>query len=337
MNDTGLANTKDLSVIVPSNLDQRMDWLKHRLTFLYRNGYQGETLVGVWRGHDKLNELLAFCLSLSSRIRVVAQDGSRRFAERVLELSEQTRGKHVIQIGDDDFLLPEPLVQLAEVLERDPSIVCAQGRSLFINSSLTLPLQIRPFPVWPALETDLLTRFTQYCTHSGQLFHAMFRRADFIERYRWMDEAMAQTKNDVWFEMIGEFYGVIKGRFFIVDEIFILRGKDANSESRNIRSDHRQFPFFLLEEDFSPTYKFFERQLFRMFTSQGVNVEDPVTRTIIRTGVLNIFGTAVLGRRADLPIEEVRLSAMLHEQPTPAVLERILGMVLNTKAEASQA
>ena len=67
-----------------------------------------------------------------------------------------------------------------------------------------------------------------------------------------------------------------------------------------------------------------------------MNVEDPVVRTTILTGVLNLFGAAAFNRRADPPIEEVRLSVMLREQPTPAFLDRILGMILNTRVEAGQ-
>lgn len=74
-----------------------------------------------------------------------------------------------------------------------------------------------------------------------------------------------------------------------------------------------------------------------MLTSVGVNVEDPVIRKTILTGVLNIFGAAAFGRRADPPIEEARLSFMLRKQPTPPVLDRILGMILNTRGEARQA
>ena len=36
-----LDETRDLSIIIPLNLDQRMDLLKHRLTLLYRYGYLG--------------------------------------------------------------------------------------------------------------------------------------------------------------------------------------------------------------------------------------------------------------------------------------------------------
>ncbi len=330
-----LTNTQAVTVIIPSNLDTRMDWLKHRLIFLYRHGFQGEVLLGIWSGHGKVEALLSFCRPLSANIRVVLQDGAVRFTERILALAEQAAGQYVIQTGDDDFLIPDALDKLVVLLAQDASIACAQGRTLSINSDVNLPLQIYPFPVWPALETDTLSRYAKYCVRPGQLFHAMFRRADFIDRYRWMDEAMAKTKNEVWFESIGEFYGVIKGRFFILDEIFILRGKDPTNASRAVRADARQFPLFLLAEDFSPTYKFFEGQLFRLLATVGVNPDDPVVQQTVQAGMLNILGAAVYGRREPPPPEETKLLAMLQQQPLHPTLERIIRMVFETKVAAA--
>jgi len=332
MTAASVPESKDVSVIIPSNLDARMDWLKHRLLFLYRYGFQGEVVVGVWEGHAKIDALLSFCFGLSPNIRVIRQDGALRFTERALTLAEQASGKFIIQTGDDDFLLPEALGKLAVILAEDSSIVCAQGRTVSINSTLTSPLEIFPFPMWPALEHEVLTRFSNYSRRPGQLFHALFRRADFIERYQWMDEAMVHTNNsDVWFEVIGEFYGIIKGRFFILDELFILRGKDSSNASRKVRASGRQFPSFLQAEEFSTTYKIFEAQTFRLFATMGVDVHEASNRQTILHGVLQIIGAAAFMRREPPPPDEMRFAKMLQQYPLHPMLERVLRMVLETK------
>ena len=330
-----LAKTRDVSVIIPTSLDTRLEWLKRRLNFLYQYGFQGQTLVGVWSGHAKAEELLAFCARLSPNIRVILQDGAIRFTARVLALSEHVTSKYIVQIGDDDFLLPDALEKLVGVLEHDARVVCAQGRTISINSDLSVPLQIRQLQMWPAPETDILNRFAQYCMHPGQVFHAMFRRADFIERYHWMDEAWANTDNHVWYEVIGEFFALVKGRFLIVDEIFIIRGKDANNTSRIMRANAGQFPLFLLSETFSPTYKFFEGQVFRLFASSGLDVNAPETRSTILTGILSIIGAAAFNRRGPPPAEEVRLLEVLRQQPTHPTVDRLLRMILDSQPVAA--
>jgi len=331
MTNLQLPRTKAISVIIPTNLDARLEWLKHRLNILYLHGFRGETIVGVWAGHQKLEVLRSFCAELSPKINVISQDGALRATDRVLAMTTLISGKYVVQIGDDDFLLPDALENIAGVLDQDASIFCAQGRTLFINSDLAMPLSISPLPMWPALEPDVMDRYTRYLTRPGQLFCAMFRRADFIERYHWMEEAMAHTDNHVWFEAIGEFFPIIKGRVHILDEIFIVRGKDPKNTSRVVRAEGGQFPFFLLSDSFSTTYKFFEGQVFRLFASLGIDVEAPENRKVILTGLLNGIGAAAFGRRSPPPPEETQLLEMLQQRPVHPTLNRILEMIMSTR------
>lgn len=328
------AKTRDVSVVITSYLAHRLQWVKHSLNFLYRHGYEGETLVGVWGGHDKIDDLISFCMSLSLRIRVIHQDGAQRFTQRVLALAERTTGQYIAQTGDDDFLLPEALGSLVKLLAQDPSVFCAQGRTISIGRDFTdTAFRVFMFPVWPAPEADLLTRYARYCAHTGQMFHAMFRRADYIERYRWMEEAMAETKNHIWFEFIGEFFPVIKGRFVIIEEIFILRGKHANNTSRllNKDSNEERFPFFLLSANFSPTYKFVEGQVLRLFAGQGADVANPATREVILTGIVNCLGSALFNLRGPPPQEEVDLKAIFTQSPPHPLFVRIVQMVMETR------
>jgi hypothetical protein len=325
--------TRDVSVIIPSNLDLRLDRLKHSLNFLYRNGHQGEAIVGIWGGHDKIDALQSFCAALSANIRIISQDADLRFTARVQEMADLTRGKYIVQTGDDDFLLPPTAQSLVNVLEQDPSVFAAQGRILTITLDEDPVFGLGTLPLWPAPEQDLLTRFARYCKHTGMTFHAMFRRADFIERYKWMDETMEKTKSHVWFDAMGEYFSIIKGRFVIVEEIFMLRGKHAANTSRIFRRDlaDQAFPFFLLSEDFTPTYKVLEGQVLRLFASVGVDVMEPKTRKIILTGLLDGLQGGIYGRTDSPSPEDARLKAILKQDPPHPVLTSVLTMVVGTK------
>jgi len=329
-----LSRTRDISVIIATNLDQRFEWLRHRLNFLYHHGFQGEVLVGVWAGHDRIDALLSFCLSLSLNIRVIAQDGADRFTARVLAMAEQATGKYLLQSGDDDFLLPGPLATIAQLLESDPSVFSAQGRTILLDTDLVHPdYRIYTFPQWPAPEPELLTRYAQYFKHPGQTFYAVFRRTDFVERCRHMDETMARTKNLVWFELATEFFTVIKGRFVVVDEIYMLRGTHSNNTSNILRRDFsdEMFPFLLFADHFSPTYKVFEEQIFHLFSACGVDPIQPEVRRIILQGFVDYLGVLIYKLRGPTQPEELALAALLTQSPAHPVTRRLIDMVIEAR------
>lgn len=329
----GLDKTRDVSVIIPSNLDLRFDLVKHCLNCLYRNGHQGEAVVGVWGGHDKIAALQSFCTSLSSKIRVISQDEAIRFTARIQELAAQTSGKYIVKTGDDDFLMPPTLESLVSVVEQDPGVFCVQGRMLTIAFDEDPVFRFSMLPLWSAPEPDRLARYAEYCKHTGMLFHAMFRRADFIKRYTWMDETMAHTKNHVWFDARGELFTIVRGRFVIVEESFLLRGKHPANTSRIFRRDFSDetLPFFLLSANFTPTYKFFESQVFRLFASVGVDVAKPEARRIVLTCLLKVLQGGVFGRTDAMSQGDVRPRAILDQRPLHPVLTSVLTMLVETK------
>ena len=286
-----------ISVLIPSNLSERLDSLRSALRFLYDNGFTGEIIVGVWGGYDHIGAVMREFRG----VRFIRQDGADLFTTRALELAWATTGDHLIQIGDDDYLVPDALTKMAALLT-DPTVFSCQGRTLQIFTGGDMRLMM--FPQWPADEADTLTRYANYLQHTGQMFHAMMRRSDFIAKLRYMDAAMRATNNHVWFEIIGEFYTLIKGRFCIIEDVFILRGKHAKNTSRELlRDEHMSmFPFHLLSDEFTTHYKFFEAQVMELFASVGV---DPVANRIpILSGILHCIGSVIYGLRGPPSREE---------------------------------
>ena len=223
-----------LSVLVLSNLDERLAWLKHRLRFLYVSGHQGETVVGVWGGHDKIPDLQSFCDALSPQIRVVSQSGEQRITSRIIDLAKGAIGEHVVMQGDDDFLLPSAFENPLHLLKNDASVLCAQGRVM----SLALgqgPTMIDWFPLWQALEDETLPRFSGFMKNACTTWHAMYRRAQFIERMSYMDEALVNTKVYGFYEALGELYSVIKGKIVIFDEIYLVKGLHSQSGAHTFK------------------------------------------------------------------------------------------------------
>jgi hypothetical protein len=205
---------------------------------LYRYGFQGEVLVGVWTGHDKIDALLSFCLSLSFNIRVIAQDGADRFTARILALAEQATGKYVLQSGDDDFLVPAPLAMLARTLDSDTIIFSVQGRTLML---------------------------------------------------------------------------------------YMLRGKHVANTSHLLlaAADTRMLPHLLFSDTFTPTYKFFECQIFRVFSACGrfVAAGQPPYHL---ARFLDYMGALLFKRRGPPAPEELALAALLTQSPPHPMFVRII-------------
>lgn len=298
-----------VSVIIPSDLSNRHDWLKHALSFLYRNGFTGEVVVGVWGGYNLMPDLSDFCRDWP--VRIFAQDGADLFTERWLEMARKASGDYIIQIGDDDFLMSEALDKMAATLASDPSISAVQGRTLSIYRGAD-GWRLIPFPMWPATEPDALSRLENYATHTGQTFHAMMRHVDFLEKLSLMNAAATFTGDHIWFEIIGDLYALIKGRFAIIDDIFILRSKHADNTSRVFLRDHsdKMFPYHLLSNNFTTHYKFFEGQLFALLKSCGVDTG--ANRKAIKDAVLNLLGSIIYSRRGPRSLEECTLIESLH-------------------------
>ncbi len=323
----------NVSVLIPSHLGQRFDWLKHRLNFLYKLGYTDEVVVGVWGGQDRIEDLRNFCRILSPNIRVVSQDGATRFTTRMVELAQLASGEYAVAQGDDDFIIPGAVNNAASLLARDPSVCCAQGRFILLDPTSSYPsYRINYFPLWQALEEEALPRFSSYMKHFGTTFHGVYRRPQFIERMTWMDETKANTRDEVLFEYMGEMYTVIKGKFAILDEIFFVKGMHEDNTSKTLRANlsHKMPPYMILSPDFSSSYKFFEGQVFRLLESVGVDVGNPDNRKQIMDGLVDFVGFMIYKRRDRYDPQEAMMRQMVSEVPVHPAVDQVLRFVTAT-------
>lgn len=328
-----MTDATDVSILIPSNLDQREAWLKHALRFLARGGHTGEILVGIWGGHAKIPALTEAVRAIAGpRIRIISQDGARRFTDRIFELAREATSPFIIAQGDDDFLVPAAFAQPVALLRKDLGVACAQGRiiQITLGDKLTLPFTVTGFPMWNAPETDVVARFGLMMKHYTFLWHAVFRRAQFIERAKMMDDVAAATHDEVFWERIGDMYGVIKGRVVIFEELYMVRGEHPqNAMGRTNRIlNFRGGALLPLSPHFTPSYKFFEARVLAMFTEAGVDVSDELTLHKILTGMMNFLKHTCFKARGDVEPGELAFLKSLNE---PAA-GRIFQLIFDTQA-----
>ncbi len=321
-----------VSVLIPTNLNERLAWLKHRLNFLYKLGHAGETMIGVWAGHEKIDDLRSFCAALSPHIVILSQDGEQRFTTRLGVLAAQATGAYVVTQGDDDFLLPASFPACIKLLE-DPSVSCAQGRLIVINADLAMPIGLGPYPTWQAPEHDVLTRFSTFMRHFGSTFHAMYRRPQFIERAAVMDDVMQRTHNLVFFEYVGEIFSVIKGRFVVSEEISLVKGLHDKNTSTVFRTSlsTKMAPHLVLSDHFTSDYKVLESWVFHLLESMGVAVSEDIIRKQVLDGMVDYLGWLLFKRRDMIEAAEVEIDKRLRQSPPPPLINTLVGLIDATR------
>ena len=218
-----------VSIIIMTNLNERRDWLIHRLIFLDQSDFDGEVLVGVWGGHEQIPYVEKQCAQLIGRCRIsiYAQDASVYLPYRLLKLTAECQKEFVVCQGDDDFILPSGLIKAVEILRRDPTVIAAQGRAiaLLLGEGITPNIKFRPFPLWEALEDDVIERYCALMKHYTFAWHAVFRKHEFIERAQYMVEMYDNSDDFIFFEAISDLYAVIKGKQVVFNEPYFIKGE----------------------------------------------------------------------------------------------------------------
>ena len=284
------------SILILSNLAQRRDWLIQRLIFLGQNGHEGEIIVGVWGGHEQMSFVEEACRPFlgKSRLIMLAQDGELFVTDRMLELAQRATSPFVAAQGDDDFFFPAAVAKSAEILANDPSVLCAQGRCLNLNLTVyPASLKFGFFPVWEALEDDTVERYCNLMKHYSFTWHAVYRQTEFIERIKIMELVKNNTDDLIFFEIIGDLYSVIKGKVFIFDEMYIVRGEHENNGAKLYRRGGIKYdmpPYMLLSPAFTASYKYFEEKFLQLFASVGVDTASEDVLRKILDGMMSCLG-----------------------------------------------
>jgi glycosyltransferase domain-containing protein len=298
-------------IIIQTNLEERGDWLAHRVIFLEQAGHRGEVLVGVWGGHDRIDEIRKRCEAhvRSFTLTFVAQDGDVFPVDRLIELAKSVDCPYIAIQGDDDFFMPETLAAAAAVLESDAGVGCAHGRYVNLDLPTIAGTQHYSFfPNWEALEDDALDRFAALMKHYAFTWHAVYRSAHFIRRAELMRDVYDESGNAIFCEMIGDLYSVIIGKIWVLEDMYAVRGEHSGSNSKVLRQGGIRYnmpPYMLLADDFSSAYKVFERYCVNLFREVGVDVEDERVQRRIADGMLACLGRLIYKLRDRLDPGEV--------------------------------
>lgn len=328
---------KNLSVLILANLTNRKSWLIHALRFLEYGGHRGEVLVGVWNSHDQIPAVEAACAEFkNSMVRVVAQDGAARMTLRLSQLAEQAQGEFIVTQGDDDFLVPAAFRKPIEILVADPGVSCAQGRGVRLQyiDALAGTFNIEGFALWQALGPDPLERFVDLMKHYTFTWYAIYRRDQFRERARYMDDMWAASDDLVFFECIGDLYAVIKGKIVVTDDLYLLRGEHPHAGSREYKvSDrYKMAPYLIFAPTYSASYKHFEALALALLGSMGVDPASPDTLERLERGMLNLMGHRLYKLRAPLNPEERAFQEFLHS-PQNTELQKVCNLVFATRPQ----
>lgn len=324
-----------VSILILSNLDDRLDWLLHRLRFLAEAGHTGEVIVGVWGGYGHISALEGLAQTLAPRFNLVvvthANAGLKDVPNRMLDLARRAVNDFVVMQGDDDFLVPSAFAAPVELLTRDPGVLCAQGRCLRLGTALGHDgkFNINAFSLWQAREEDPLERFCAFVRHFSFTWHAVYRRAQFIERAGYMARMIEEPHDSVFFEYVGDLYSAIKGKVVVFDELFMLRGAHEHHTSKKLRQDiaYEMPPYLLLSVHYSATYKHFEKLVLELLASKGIDTGAPDILKRALDGLHAFLGWMFYKLRTGREAEEISFQQGLSAEPGRSQVSRILQLV----------
>lgn len=324
-----------VSVLIPTNLNARMGWLKHRINFLYSLGYQFETIVGVWNGHEHIPSLASFASGLSSKIKIIPLKADDRFTLRAIQMAEAASGAYVVMQGDDDFILPAALNEPIRLLGENPDICAAQGRIIGFDPNLNAPYFVSPYPMNEANDPILMSRYRGYFGCFSTTFHGVYRKPQFIERLQLMDDVAVKTTNGAFFEHIGEFYTVITGRFVLTDEVFFIKGRHEQAESVILKAslNDKMAPYLIGAATFSADYAVLEKTVFSLLEKAGADLSDINVLKEAKDGILDYLGWVMFKRRTEWPVKEQALRDTLRQKPSPDIVSRVFGLVDATRVD----
>lgn len=324
-----------VSILIPTNLADRPGWVEHRLNFLSALGHRGDVVVGVWGGHDRVPALKAFAAKLKIPVSIIEQRAEVFATFRLIELAESAAHPLVMAQGDDDFILPSELDAPAQLLAQDATVFCSRGRAIAVEIDSPKGTMIDWYPSWQALEAEPLERFAAFVKNFGNLWHAVYRRAQFIERMRYMSDVAVATDNGVFYEYAGDFYSAIQGKVVFFDQVGFIKAFHSENAAATLKSElsRKMPPYLILAETFSKDVAFIEKSVNGLLAARGVNTEN--RQQAIMNALVDFVAYATYKTRQRQEPQDKAIRQMLAEQPLNPGIAGLLNAIKATQVTAT--
>ena len=260
------------SLVVPTY--QGTPFLRRLLDYLKAEKYLGHLLLT----DNSSGEHREFARSCPAQypelwLEVHEFDAGIGFVDKLARSLERLAARNVMLCGQDDYIVPEGVEKVVEVMEADPGLACARGRVARFHLRRatgdglhrTASLDLNKYPMLAYEDADPLRRVLAHMRAYTSTLYSVHRRAQLVESLRATDAA---TRNVIFFQYLQSCITVALGRVACVDELFLARQIHDQSWSANLAGDYEHWPLLAAAPRYSEYYMQFRTALIALISTR---------------------------------------------------------------------
>jgi glycosyltransferase domain-containing protein len=240
------------------------------------------------------------------------------FLEKLTDTLHRIQSRFVMLHAQDDFMIPEAVVECVNLLATHPDYMAARGRvamfQLERNAAGAVDTHLVPHPMREYLQDDPLARVLAHLERYTSTFYSVHRRES-------LRAALAYTRerndNVIFFQYLSSALVALQGKIACTDQLFYCRQGHAESWSATLKQDsYAHWPLLITDPGFSGLYATFRSALVDWVSSHLGTLPADFGARFDRAAV-QLFRRGFCGIEAENP-QEVAFLRQLQQRGTPA-------------------
>lgn len=220
--------TKDITYVIPTR--NRPQFLRRLLTFWSRFPPRGTLLIAdcseSWQ-HQKNRQVVE---SFSGRLPIECESIVQSMIAKCDTAIRKVRTPYAVFCADDDFLLPDAVMECLEFLQKNSDYACAQGLLVSVNSFRDNRIDlIRGYNLAAESEMD---RFRQMAKYWYSTFYAVYPTEVLQENFRIATLCADYHDARIFSEMMLTQMTTLQGKIKFFPKFFNVRQEHELNDSR---------------------------------------------------------------------------------------------------------
>lgn len=205
-------------------------------------------------------------------LKLIRHPPEMHFLERLIDCARQSDTPYVHLHADDDFVIPETLQKLIQLMDAQPA--CAASMGLNVNVSLSTS-KFSPIDKLSIDHAKPERRLIAQLENYSSVLYALRRREEFI---RSLHFAVARCPDVQFWQYLESCAAVLEGGIHVIDDLHYVRQTHAKKWSsalvREKSKDH--FPYLITNPEFSGRVTAFRNALVEASAARGLRIPDDV-------------------------------------------------------------
>jgi glycosyltransferase domain-containing protein len=253
------------SLLVPTY--EGSAFVRRLLEFLKAERYPGHIVLSD-NSSAQQREFVASCAERYPELWLEVQEYQTGigFLDKLVRSLATLQSRYVMLCGQDDFIEPEGVEALLQLIDSDAGLGCVRGRvARFQLRPLSgsgghraVAVDFNKHPMLAYEDTDPLDRVLAHLRAYTSTLYSIHRREQILGSLRTTDAA---TRNVVFWQYLSSCITVARGRVACGDQLFLARQIHRDSWSARLAGDNEHWPLLVSSPRYSEYYQQFRRAL----------------------------------------------------------------------------